>query len=532
MDFFTIKERNSKKGNLDLYPDYRVIRSKDLMVRGRSFYAIWNEEEQLWSTDEYDVQRLVDKEILEYKEKMEKKFDGSVSVKLLGDFSTNSWNQFRNYVNRLSDNSHQLDTDLTFLNTVVKKKDYVSKRLPYPLEEGKIDAYEELIGSLYAPGERDKIEWAIGSILSGDSKTIQKFIVLYGEAGTGKSTVLNIIQKLFVGYYTTFEAKSLTTSNNSFSTEVFRNNPLVAIQHEGDLSRIEDNTKLNSIVAHEEMTMNEKYKPSYTARANCFLFMATNKPVKITDAKSGVIRRLIDVKPSGRKIPTKRYHALMSQIDFELGAIAYHCLEKYRKMGKNYYSNYIPLDMMMQTDVFFNFVEDSYLVFEEQDGVSLSQAYAMYKTYCEDSSIDFKLPRYKFREELKSYFSKFADVARVDGKQVRSYYSGFLKKKFMSGEPEQEEPPSWISLDCTESIFDDVCSECPAQYATAKTGIPYKKWENVKTKLSDLDTSRLHYVVPPLEHIVIDFDLKDKDGNKSATLNFEAASKWPPTLRC
>ena len=58
-----------------------------------------------------------------------------------------------------------------------------------------------------------------------------------------------------------------------------------------------------------------------------------------------------------------------------------------------------------------------------------------------------------------------------------------------------------------------------------KTGIPYKKWENVKTKLSDLDTSRLHYVVPPLEHIVIDFDLKDKDGNKSATLNFEAASK-------
>ena len=83
MDFFTIKERNSKKGNLDLYPDYRVIRSKDLMVRGRSFYAIWNEEEQLWSTDEYDVQRLVDKEILEYKEKMEKKFDGSVSVKLL-----------------------------------------------------------------------------------------------------------------------------------------------------------------------------------------------------------------------------------------------------------------------------------------------------------------------------------------------------------------------------------------------------------------------------------------------------------------
>ena len=75
--------------------------------------------------------------------------------------------------------------------------------------------------------------------------------MLYGEAGAGKSTMLNIIQKLFEGYYTTFEAKALTSSNNSFSTEVFRSNPLVAIQHDGDLSKIEDNTKLNTIISHE-----------------------------------------------------------------------------------------------------------------------------------------------------------------------------------------------------------------------------------------------------------------------------------------
>ena len=40
--------------------------------------------------------------------------------------------------------------------------------------------------------------------------------------------------------------------------------------------------------------------------------MATNRPVKITDAKSGIIRRLIDVKPSGR-IPAKHYHTLMQK---------------------------------------------------------------------------------------------------------------------------------------------------------------------------------------------------------------------------
>ena len=90
---------------------------------------------------------------------------------------------------------------------------------------------------------------------------------------------------------------------------------------------------------------------------NCFLFMATNRPVKITDAKSGIIRRLIDVKPTGNRIPPKRYHALMAQIPFELGAIAYHCKEVYEKMGKNYYSDYRPFEMMYETDVFYNFVD-------------------------------------------------------------------------------------------------------------------------------------------------------------------------------
>jgi hypothetical protein len=47
--------------------------------------------------------------------------------------------------------------------------------------------------------------------------------------------------------------------------------------------------------------------------------------------------------------------------------------------------------------------------------------------------------------------------------------------------------------------------------------------------LKDLDSSKLHYVQTPDNHIVIDFDLKDENGNKSPTMNLEAASKFPPT---
>ena len=531
MDFYRIKEKSLKSGVIEVYPDFKVGRSKDLMVRGKSFYAIWDEERQLWSTDEYDVQRLVDQDLMKYREKILKRTDGVVRAKLMSDFSSKVWSEFRTYMNNISDNAHPLDNKLTFKNDKVKKDDYVSKKLSYPLEKSSIDAYDDIMSTLYSKEERSKLEWAIGAVISGDSKEIQKFLVLYGEAGTGKSTVLNIVQKLFQGYYTAFEAKALTSSSNAFSTEVFKNNPLVAIQHDGDLSRIEDNTKLNSIISHEEMTMNEKYKPSYMARVNCFLFMATNRPVKITDAKSGIIRRLIDVKPSGNTIPTKTYHTLMSQVDFELGGIAYHCLETYHSMGKNYYAGYRPLDMMFQTDVFFNFVESNFYVFKEQDGVTLTQAYDIYKRYCDEALIDFKLPRYKFREELKSYFKQFYDMTRVGGKQVRSYYETFLKEKFtkLNLLGKNEEHPSSLVLDQDVSLFDELYSEYPAQYATKK-GIPRRKWESVKTKLGKLNTSKIHYVRLPEHHIVIDFDIKDRDsGEKSLEKNLEAASKWPPT---
>lgn len=528
MDFVQIKQKHGKNNSIEIYPDFKVLRSKDLMVRGKFFYAVWDENVQLWSTDEYDIQRLVDQELLDYKSKISETSNSSVSVKLMSEFSSRSWSQFRNYLSNLSDNSSQLDTQLVFQNTEVKKKDYVSRRLPYSLEEGPIKAYEELMATLYDADERKKLEWAMGAVVAGEAKDIQKFIVMYGEMGTGKSTVLNIIQQLFDGYYITFDSKALTSNNNSFSTEAFRTNPLVAIQHDGDLSRIEDNTKLNSIVSHEQMTVNEKFKSSYTMRINSFLFMATNKPVKITDAKSGIIRRLIDVRPSGLKIPNKKYQTLIGQVGFELGAIASHCLKVYRDMGKNYYSGYKPLDMMMQTDIFYNFVEENFHTFKQQDGISLPQAYDMYKAYCEEALVDFKLPKYKFREELKNYFSEFSDLSRIDGKQKRSVYSGFITDKFTSRSEKVEEAPFALTIDSDRSLLNDVYSDCPAQYS-GDDGKPELKWANTKTKLSSIDSSKLHWVKFPPNHIVIDLDLKDNKGEKSAQLNMEAASKFPST---
>ena len=532
LDFVKIVTTRPKNGRPEVSPKFIIKKSEDLMIRGGDFYAVWVESRGLWSTDEQDVIDLVDAEIDNYILENKASFEDNPPIrKYMWDADTGTIDKWHKYCQRQSrDNFHPLDETLIFANTPTKKENYASRVLSYSLTKGDISAYDRLISVLYSPEERRKIEWAIGSVVAGDSKTIQKFMVLYGAAGTGKSTVLNIIQQLFDGYYCVFDAKALGSASNSFALEAFKSNPLVAIQHDGDLSRIEDNTRLNSLVSHEYMTVNEKFKSTYTNRFNAFLFMGTNKPVKITDGKSGLLRRLIDVAPSGDKLSLKEYTHCMNQIKFELGAIATHCMAVY-KDNPNMYDAYIPKVMLGASNDFYNYVVDSYFTFKDEDGVSLNRAWEMYKTYCEEARVPYPMPKRQFKEELRNYFREYKDIYKTeDGETFKSYFYGF--KTDTLDVVDYEKNPGveieQIKLDCTESLFDEAYAECRAQYAK-EDGTPRYSWDKVTTRLKDIDTSKLHYVRVPLQHIVIDLDLKGDDGEKSLEKNLEAASRFPKT---
>ena len=530
MDFFDIK-CTLGRGCITIFPDFRVCQSKDLMVKGSKFYAIWDEEAGLWSTDPYDAQRLIDQELDRYVEK--NMFTEKVKVKYMSSFSSNMWSTFLKYIGGLSDNYKLLDRTIVFSDTPVKKSDYISRRLTYNLEDKPTPAYERLVSALYLPEERQKFEWTVGSIIAGDSRKIQKFLVFYGSTGTGKSTIINIIQKLFPNYYSSFNAKALGNANSEFALEPFRLNPIIAIQHDGDLSHIEDNTRLNSIVSHEPIVINTKHKTMYTDTITSMCIMGTNKPVKITDAQSGIIRRLIDVSPIGKTIPVDEYEVLISKVDFELGGIANHCLQVYKSLGKNYYKNYRPVNMMKKTDVFFNYIQENYTEYAEADEISLKKAWADYQDFCDSTSIKYDMPQYKFREELKEYYETFEDYAKdKNGNWVRSIYKGFKKEKIYKQVDQDEnkkkpETPK-LSLNCRKSLLDDLLADSPAQYAK-EDGTPVTKWSDAPYRLKDIDTHELHYVKPPLNHIVIDFDLKNDKGEKDLNLNLEAAAKWPAT---
>ena len=530
MDFCVVKTKLEKDGTLVVYPDWLVDkRVKDLLVNRGSFLAVWDHHQQLWSKDEYRVQSLVDEQIADFVRELPDQ--DILKIRWMKDYSSGSWRSFQRYLDDIAENRKDLNCRVVFENTEVVKEDYATFKLPYPLQEGTIDAWDELVGTLYERDERAKLEWAIGAIVSGDSTWIQKFLVLYGKPGSGKSTILNIIEKLFDGYTTVFNAKEMGSSNNTFALAPFAHNPLVAIQQDGDLSRIEDNTMLNSITAHDNVTINGKYAQPFVIKSKAFLLMASNEPVKIKNAKAGLMRRLIDVTPSGITVQNGRYHALLEQIDFELGAIAHHCLLVYKQMGAAFYQDYTPRKMQYQTDFFFNFVESIHDILKREDQMTLKQGWTLYKEYCEENQVK-PFPMFKFRAEFENYFEDFAERISIDGESIRNLYSGY--KDIMKRTMHQEEIPIYqIELEPYDSqrnnsAFNQAYSEQPAQYARP-AGAPAMKWEKVTTTLADVDPEKLHYVKVPFNHIVIDFDLVDEDGEKDLERNLEEASRWPPT---
>lgn len=531
-DFFEVVAE-VKKDRIEVYPRFNTY-SSDVMIRGKAFYAVFDDVTNLWSYDESKALKMIDQGIREFVTDHYPDAYSGLKVEDCSFADSKAIKNWTTFVKGTYDRYHELDSVVKFANDPILKGDYATHVLPYALSAGDTNAWDMLVGTLYTPFEKHKIEWTIGAIATGASKGLQKFLVFYGEPGSGKSTILNIINDMFQGYTAVFDAKALGSSSDTFALEAFKNNPLIAIQHDGDLSRIEDNTRINSISSHETIQINEKFKAKYEMRINSFLMMGTNKPVKITDARSGILRRLIDVEPSGNKLPFNVYTDLMNKIKFEYGAIVWKCREIFLQ-NPEFYNDYRPSLMMGTTNDFYNFVLDSYDAFDRDDSITLKQAWEMYKAYCEDARVPYPYSMRVVKEELKSYFREFSERKRVGDNYLRNMYTGFRRDLFDGtpiqkyvGPDENNLQQYTIILKHQESTFDKIGYDYEAQYANSD-GFPLNKWVYVHTTLKDIDTHKLHYVKMPKNHIVIDFDLKDAAGNKSLPLNLKAASKWPPT---
>lgn len=542
LDF--IKISTNSKGKLFADPLVKS-RYKDLMIKGDNFMAFYNEKTGYWVTDIHELVPIIDEALIEH---AKQKGLSERDCLLVKNFSNNQWESFIRFFKKLSDRYKNLDRTVLFNDAEVSRESYATFKLPYNMEDVETPAWEEIMSTLYEPEEREKIEWCIGCIIKGDSRKLQKFLVLYGEPGTGKGTVIEIIQSMFDGYCHSFSSETMGNANSSFALADLASNPLIGIDADGDMSKININTRLNTVISHEPMVVNEKYKAQYSMRFDTFLIIGTNTPVRITDTKSGLIRRLIDTYSKGDKIPNRRYNQLMKQVKFEYGGIAKHCLDVYEELGEYYYSTYEPKKMIFLTNEIHNFLMEYIDNYKDREFIPYKELYNDYKIWCEDNKINV-LNGPRFKENIEPFFDDVRDF-QVNGVRYRNCYCGFRDYKLDINnydkdkkKPDEKETletnevdndiPSWLELRKLEfgekSKLDILLSDSQAQGVNGR-GNPRKPWDEVTTTLKSINTANLHFVRPKDErHIFIDFDISGEDGKKDRKRNLKAASEFPPT---
>ena len=532
MDFYnvmSVEATTRSKSDITVTVDFVYGPSKDLVCKGGKFYAFWDVTKSLWNTNVYDLYTYIDDEVYLKKKELEERYpDKEIGARTMKSHSSGLVTAFEKYISQSNSPNVTFNSKILYLSDESKKEDYVTNKLTYDPKEMDTPAFDEMLDILYSKEEQAKILWFMGLVLSGQARKVEKFMYLYGGKGSGKGTVINIFRKLLDGFIEEIDLE-LLTGGTEFATSQVKETPLL-IDPDSDISKIKKDVNLLKLTSHEPITVNKKWSQLYDATFTGLLITASNQRYQVKNVDAGITRRAVVVEPSGNRIPRHKYDKLKGQLKFEIPGIAYKALKHIKEVGLHVYENSMDVAMSEATDLIFSFIREYSTQFG--DVITLTQAASLYKDFLEDLGYDTRGYKRRIKIELQRYYDSYYDQKKIDGVPVRNVYVGLKRDIVYPDQYEhlevKDEQGNALVFKKQESIFDRVASSYQAQLTTSQ-GTPIVEWDKCQTTLSDIDTSDLHFVRLPLNHIVIDLDLKNAAGEKDLALNRQEAQKYPET---
>ena len=130
------------------------------------------------------------------------------------------------------------------------------------------------------------------------------FIIIYGVAGSGKSTFMNVIMQIFEGDIAAISLKELSEGFRVASAVDKR----LVCSTEIEATRITD-TNIKKYVSKEPLQVNPKNEKPYNSRFQASFIFNCNDPPSINLADTGLLRRIVYYKmdtkiPEEQKDPT------------------------------------------------------------------------------------------------------------------------------------------------------------------------------------------------------------------------------------
>lgn len=217
----------------------------------------------------------------------------------------------------------------------------------------------------------------------------QRMFVIYGEGGTGKSTLLRLIT-LMVGAENAAFLSTKDLENPFLPSELY--GKLVNIGDDLPFTRINDTSQIKKLVSGEAMMIQRKFAQPMWFNNYATMIFTTNKLQNTSDRTSGFMRRLALIDMNTRITnPTGFFAESLTESDFEyLIYIAANSIREALRRGELTRSYVVDRNLeayqKMQSSL-SEFIDDNEITKEYLVNRSTSEVYAEYTHYCQENGM-------------------------------------------------------------------------------------------------------------------------------------------------
>lgn len=227
---------------------------------------------------------------------------------------------------------------------------------------------------------------AFGLSLTTDT-SFQKGFWLYGDGGSGKSTVMEVLHGLLGDGFLTVDFNTLQR-NNAYQLADLPGKRVVACSEAEVGGRLAENV-MKAIISSDELSVARKYGHPFTVRPVAKLWWSMNHLPRTKDVSNAIFRRLIII-PFNRVIPEDKIDtALLPKLKTELPGVLNWALQGLRRLRANGKFTYAQLaDRALEGYRETNDIEAAFLNDEKYcilDPALLEMStplYDVYRAYC------------------------------------------------------------------------------------------------------------------------------------------------------
>jgi len=301
-------------------------------------------------------------------------------------------------------------------------------QLPYDYEpDADCPLWREFLQDVMA-GDAERVEllqqWA-GYLLANSMKR-QKFLLIAGEGGNGKTVFTTILEKM-VGEDNVSHVP-LSMFGHQFALAATLGRVLNSTTESSHTIDELAETMLKSYTSGDRMTFQRKYKEPVSARPTAKVMISTNQLPQFTDKSSGIWRRMLFVPFEKTYPPNMQNPNLVDELSAELGGIFNWAVEGLQKLDSA--NGFVgPSRCREAIDQYRRdinparaFLLDNYTSGFEYEGLGCREVYDSYVAYCHDNG-HRPLNSSNFGKEVKRTFPLVnTERRRCSGSRGRFYF--------------------------------------------------------------------------------------------------------------